>query len=461
MRRLILLILLLATAALSESREVWQTGKVYPKVACAADPNQTYALYLPTSYRDGKPAPIVFIFEPLARGPVPVKIAQEAAEKYGYILLASNNSRNGPFGPQIEAAQAMWKDAHERFSIDAKRTYLAGFSGGSRMAVMFASRCDGCAAGVLASGAAFTSGLDPKSAAKFHYFGAIGYEDFNFPEYLQFEPKLKEAAWTYHIRRFNGPHEWAPAEVWLEAFEWFNLQAIKTGTLTRNEKFVTDAYASALMRAAAQSNDLERYRVYSQASADFAGLTDVAEATKQAAALENSKPVKELTKRERRDSEDQQRLAGQITSALEGLKDPDTRTEAAHQLRDLFDNLRTMAKNSKNPQQQVVAKRALMQEFIYAYETGEDLIRRKDYVNALLLYDTIVANAKAAPGAHLQKSRIYLLMGDKKKALTEARLAVNSGINDPENFNEPEFTALRSDPEFQALIDSLHPTKAE
>jgi len=460
-RRLILLILLLASLALAEPREFWQTGKVYPKVTCASDSGQTYALYLPTSYRDGKPTPIIFIFEPLARGPVPVKIAQEAAEKYGFILIASNNSRNGPFGPQVEAAQAMWRDAHDRFSIDVKRTYLAGFSGGSRMAIMFASRCDGCAAGVIASGAAFTSGLDPKAVPKFLYFGAIGYEDFNFPEYLQFEPKLKEAGWTYHIRRFQGPHEWATADVWLEAFEWFNLQAIKAGTLANDEKFIADAYTNALARAAALPNDLERYRVYSQIGADFAGLTDVASAKKQAAALEDSKPVKELAKRERRDSEDQQRLAGQITSALEGLKDPDTRTDASHQLRGLFDNLRTMAKNSKDPQQQVVAKRALMQEFIYAYETGEDLIRRKDYVNALLLYDTIVANAKTAPGAHLQKSRIYLLMGDRKKALVEARLAVNSGLNDPENFNEPEFTALKSDPEFQALIDSLHPTKPE
>lgn len=461
MQRLTILILLFAASAFSQSRGAWQTGVLHPKVACAADPGQTYALYLPTSYREGIPAPVVFIFEPAARGPLPVKIAQQAAEQYGYILIASNNSRNGPFGPQIEAAQALWKDAHDRFSIDPKRVYMAGFSGGSRFATMFASRCGGCAAGVIASGAAFTSGLDPKSATKFLYFGAIGREDFNFPEYLQIKPKLKDAGWTYHIRRFDGAHEWAPADVWLEAFEWFNLQAMKSGTMPKDEKFIAAAYARALARAAAQSNDLERYMAWSQAAVDFTGLIDVSDARRQASALENSKTVKDLAKHERSDAELQQRLAGQIASVLEGLKDPETRTEASHELRSLFENLRTMAQNEKDPRKQLVAKRTRMQEFIHAYESGQDLIRHKDYANALLLYDAIITNAKAAPGAHLQKARIYLLMDDKKKALAEAKLSVKDGVNDPESFSDPEFAALKSDPEFRALLDSLHPTKGE
>ena len=59
---------------------------------------------------------------------------QEAAEKHGYLVAGSNNSRNGLFEPSLAAMDAMWRDTHSRFRIDARRRYAAGFSGGARVA---------------------------------------------------------------------------------------------------------------------------------------------------------------------------------------------------------------------------------------------------------------------------------------------------------------------------------------
>jgi dienelactone hydrolase len=438
-----------------------ETGKIYPQVACKSDSNQTYALYLPTGYKVTKPSAAVFVFEPLARGRLPVSLMKDAAEKFGYIIIASNNSRNGPFRPQIDAAHAMWTDAHERFSIDPKRTYFAGFSGGARLAVTFTARCKECAAaGVMASGAAFPAGMEPKSVSTFLYFGAVGREDFNFPEYLEIEPKLRDAKFTFHISRFDGAHEWAPADVWLEAFEWLDLQATKSGALPKDSKFINEAYRRALLTASAQKNDLEKFRTYSQAANDFADLTDVSEARTQATALENSKTVKDLVRLERRQSDEQRRMAEPIYEQLDALKDPERRTSAMLELRKLFEELKVKAKNEKDPHA-IVAKRVRTQEFIHAYENGMEMIVAKDYANALTLYDVIIANAASAPGAHLQKSKIYVLMGDRTKALSEAKLAVKDGVTDPDAFSEPEFAALKSDPEFQALLASLHPIETE
>ncbi len=446
--------------AVAQSPDVWQAGKLYPKVVCLADATQSYALYLPTSYRKDQAAPVIFVFEPAARGPLPVSIAQRAAEKFGFVVIASNNSRNGPFAPQIAAADAMWKDAHERFSLDSRRTYFAGFSGGSRLAVMFTARCKQCSAGVIASGAAFAIGMEPKSVPKFLYFGSVGNEDFNYPEYLQIEPKLKEAGFTYHLRRFNGAHEWPPADVWLDALEWFNLQAVRSGILPKDQRVIDEGYSRRLGDAASQTNELEKFRAYSQLASDFAGLTDVSGAQKHAAELANTKTVKDLARREQRDAEDQRRLSAPFYAQLEALKNSEQRTQATVELRSLFGQLASKAKDDKDPQQ-LVARRVRMQEFVHFYETGMELITQQEYSSALIIYDAIVLNAKAAPGAHLQKSKIYLLMGDKKKGLMEAQLAVKNGVRDPESFSEPEFAALRGDPEFKALLDSLHPTKAE
>ena len=60
---------------------------------------------------------------------------QAVAEQYGYIVAASNNARNGPHAVSAAAAQAMSTDVSRRFSIDLQRVYLAGMSGGARVAM--------------------------------------------------------------------------------------------------------------------------------------------------------------------------------------------------------------------------------------------------------------------------------------------------------------------------------------
>ena len=52
---------------------------------------------------------------------------------YGYVVAGSNNSRNDAYPRSIEAADAMMRDASRRFSLDLRRLYVTGFSGGARV----------------------------------------------------------------------------------------------------------------------------------------------------------------------------------------------------------------------------------------------------------------------------------------------------------------------------------------
>lgn len=110
MYRLVLLLLVAAGAA-AQAPPAFDRGVVIPRVACAANPEQTYALYLPSYYTPERSWPVLFAFDPAARGRMPVDLAREAAEKYGYIVAGSNNSENGPWQPQWDAARAPALDA--------------------------------------------------------------------------------------------------------------------------------------------------------------------------------------------------------------------------------------------------------------------------------------------------------------------------------------------------------------
>src|ERR1043165_3162252 len=150
---MIVMVVLLAysTAYAITQTESIPRGQIVDRIVALSDSSQSYALYLPSNYTPNRKWPVLYAFDPGARGRVPVERFKEAAEKYGWIVLGSNNSRNGPWDVSVNAWNAMQTDTHQRFAIDDERLYATGFSGGARAAVRIAIACK-CLAGVIASG---------------------------------------------------------------------------------------------------------------------------------------------------------------------------------------------------------------------------------------------------------------------------------------------------------------------
>jgi predicted esterase len=236
------------SAVPSAAAQVLQPGLVLPKVSCSAQSGQSYALYLPAHYTREKRWPVVYAFDPAARGSMPVELMKEAAERYGYIVAGSNNSRNGAWKPEADAAQAMFQDTHARLSIDNNRVYFAGFSGGARLASSLAQRCN-CAAGLLLNGAGFSLSAPPAADAKFSVFSAVGTFDFNYGEVLELDATLGALRYPHSLRRFDGPHQWAPASVMDEALAWFRLMSMKEGREERDVDFIKVQASEAEKRA--------------------------------------------------------------------------------------------------------------------------------------------------------------------------------------------------------------------
>src|SRR5439155_13105435 len=94
-------------AAPDEAPQVFASGAAIPNVTALANPRQSYALYLPLKYSREHRWPVVYVFDPGARGQLALQQFQHAAELHGLIVAASNNSRNGPWAPEFEAADAM------------------------------------------------------------------------------------------------------------------------------------------------------------------------------------------------------------------------------------------------------------------------------------------------------------------------------------------------------------------
>ena len=95
-----LLALLVAAGAAGAAPPSPPTGELVQGVECEVDPTQTYTLYLPSRFDPGKRWPGLLIFDPRGRSVRAAELFRDAAETYGWVLLASDNTRSdGPMEP--------------------------------------------------------------------------------------------------------------------------------------------------------------------------------------------------------------------------------------------------------------------------------------------------------------------------------------------------------------------------
>lgn len=460
LRALAILLLLSPLASAQQKQTPPVPGQVELHRACAAKPDQTYALYVPSSYTPTRNWPIVYAFDPSARGDRPVDALKAGAEKYGYIIAASNNSRNGPWPPEIEAAQAVSDDTHTLLSIDDHRVYFTGFFGGARVAGRIAQLCK-CAAGVYLNGAGFPSGTSPSAKdSVFPVFATVGKVDFNFPEVTHLDEALAAAGYPHFLRYFDGPHQWGPLEVAEEALAWFRLVAMKKILTPRDPDFIASQRNAEIARAKSfeQSGNLfYAWREYNQAIAVFDGLADVAPFREAAAALASQKDVRDGPKRQQHDFEEQLNLTADIVGAMANFRSPNQ--DFANEIsatKQKVASLREAASREKKPEKAIILRRAIADVFVQAMETGSDRLDARDLAVAKAYYQLAAEAMPDSPNPwHLLA--ICQAMENNRKAAFDALRQAKSRTTDLPHFkqwlqSEPAFAQLQDDPAFKALL---------
>ncbi|MEI6851654.1 MAG: hypothetical protein WCL06_02385, partial [Bacteroidota bacterium] len=156
----------------SKNKEIpeLEKGKVISSVACVKNVSHTYAIYLPKAYVADKKYPLIICFDAHGSGYKPVELLQEQAEKYSYIIVGSNVSKNGiAMQANFEHYDILLDDLLTRFNIDKQRIYTCGFSGGSRVASTIAISKGGIS-GVIGCSGGFPPVKDG-IRQKFDFFG--------------------------------------------------------------------------------------------------------------------------------------------------------------------------------------------------------------------------------------------------------------------------------------------------
>lgn len=241
-----ILFLFVTVFGYTQDKPLLQTGVIIDSVKIAANPTESYAIYFPKKYDAKTPLALVFIFEPAARGKEGIKPFILAAETYNYILVCSNTSKNGSTQDNIAVAGRLFDAVLQKYAIDNSQLYIAGFSGGARLASFFGIST-GAFQGVIACGASF-NGMDKfiPPSNNFSYAGMVGDRDMNYQEMIENKQWLDNAKIVNTLFIAHEEHVWPKPSEMLRTFDWLEIQAYRKNIRPKNDTIIKRIYDNTL-----------------------------------------------------------------------------------------------------------------------------------------------------------------------------------------------------------------------
>jgi hypothetical protein len=433
-------------------------NQVIDTVQCQAEIGQSYALYLPEQYDVKKSWPVILIFDPGARGRTGISSFLEAGRKYGFILACSNNSRNGPMGDSFSAAAAMLRDVTERFTIDTRRIYTAGFSGGSRFAIAYTVK-EKRISGVIGCGAGLFNDRNylPQINSNFIYYGLVGTRDMNYlemcdlPEFFGSKTRV-----ISYFRTFSGGHQWPGSDQITEAVEWIILQTMNKKIIPPDQTFLSymENKTQNLINSQLSAGNMTEAVMYMRsATRDFQGTPFAIGLTKQLTDSEKSTEYKSAVREWNKMSATEQGKREEYLSYLSKIINSDSYPDSVivwwrNEIRTL-----KIFRDKGRPDNSQMASRVLNFVSILSSEQGTASYRNGHFAQAAFLFKICTMSDSENQNNYYNLARALSQSGRSKESVEALSAAINHGFNSRETIeSDPAFGKIRDGTRYKALI---------
>ena len=430
-------------------------GRLTDSLMCRKQNGNSYALYLPSYYSSKHSFPCIFFFDAHARGALPLQLYKDLAEKYGFVLVGSNVSKNGmPWETTREVIKILREDISARINTYPHRIYTSGFSGGSKVASSEAIYTGGIA-GVIGCAAGFPQ-VEQGIRQKFDYFGMVGKYDFNLQEMEMLDKTLEQNGFTRQILTYDGKHDWPPAPEMNTALLWIQVNYLKRNADRKNEGLMSDTLIRVLktdyetrIGAAARSGDaVTKYELMTGMTRALEGLTDLMayknELTRLTASPTYKNALAQQAALQQAELNLQQETAGKFATLGE---------EAwAKKIAEL--NLKIHS--SKTPSEGQMYQRLLNFTGLVAYLNSDHAIKTGDLANAATYLKIFrMADPKNPDCAYLAAG-YYMKKGDKTNAIASLKESAALGYSDLQQLiTDPAFNGLRNDEVYKQVVQQV------
>ncbi len=419
-------------------------------VYASSDATIKYAVYTPPYYNTSKKYPIIYFFDPHGHGDLPLKLYKALADRYGFILAGSYNSKNGmAFSETDKIAQSFMQDSWQRLAIDNNRIYTSGFSGGALVASSIAIY-DGGIAGVIACGSGFPV-KNPQINTPFAFIGLVGEYDFHFTDMKMLDKSLRDSPLPHQLIVFHGTHQWAPVNTEEEAFRWLDVNAMKMHLIPKNDSLVKAIFDAYIKEAAAfekKKNIPQEYFSLKKIENYLNGLTDLSSVTAKANELEKSEELQQyLADEAQAEQQELQEQSGLINSLSDRDLDWWEQTVTAK---------RKVIKTDSATQEAMEDKRLLNYMSLAAYMGASQAFKAfNDDATAHFLELYKLVDPSNPEHSYLYAC-IYARSNNGAKAISYLEDAVKLGFSDYRRMStDSNFNALKNMPAYQELLKKM------
>ncbi len=403
-----------------------------------------FSYYLPSNYTDTVKLPVFFIFDPHGEGKFPLNKYFPLAEKYGFILAASNVSKNGLPQNQIEnIIRQFFQKVSSTFSFDRNRIYVMGFSGGARVASIAAMEQRGVRGMILCGGGLAYRGLPQEK--KITILSFAGNEDFNLLELMSLDTLLSN---SYHhlLLRFHGHHQWPDSLSMENAFYWTLFNEMRDSIIPVNDTLISRFMSVNRKKLGSETNVLSKYLLLKKIVAFADGLTDVKKYRSQLHEIEQSNSYKSFLKKFNR------------TIIKEKQQEQFLVQNMANQSYEWWQGkIKTLTTDtSGNSLSAVSHKRILNYLSLVAYMQSNNALKENqdNYAGHFIgLYQLI--DPENTEGYYME-ALLAVRKNNLPDAIAALQKAVKLGFSDFDRMNnEQAFQPLFNSVEFQSLLDKV------
>jgi predicted esterase len=437
-----------------------EKGIITDTIKCKKNQKFSYALYLPGHYNLILKWPVIYIFDPAARGSLAVKNFIQAAEHYGYIVACSNNSRNGSLNNSIDAANYMFDDVENRLSIDFRRIYTAGFSGGSRVAALMALTTKNIA-GVIGCGAGFPSGkeLPHGELDSFVYIGIVGKRDMNYLEMFDLEQELNSHKIVVRLITTDSDHNWPDPKIIDDAVAWLELQAMAKGTKTGEQAFIDYQFKNQTEEALKMGMNgewFEAARQYRYLLRDFPNRSDIAQYRTRLDSIEKSKAFRKDVRNWNSIRAKELSMYKTFMVSLNDAVKAEIFTDSIQGLWKREIGILKRTERSQNKEEQCMAARLLSWLGIICWEEGKNSLKISNYRKAIVEYQILTMLQPDNAFSYYHLSRAYAFQNLNTESLTSLERAIKLGIKSRSVVeNDSAFLKLKNDKHYKMLLNKI------
>jgi hypothetical protein len=438
--------------------QVHSKNQIIDTVKCRFEIGHSYALYLPEQYDSKKSWPVILIFDPGARGRTGISTFLEAGRKYGFILACSNNSHNGPIGDNFASAAAMLRDVTERFTIDTRRIYVSGFSGGSRFAIAYTVK-EKRISGVIGCGAGLYNDRNylPQINSNFIYYGLVGTRDMNYLEMCDlpgfFSSKTRV---TSYLRTFSGEHQWPASDQITEAVEWVIFQSMNRKIVPSDQTFLSyieNKTQNLINSQLSEGNVIEAVMYMRNATRDFQGTPFATSMTKLLTDSEKSTEYKNAVRKWDKMAATEQEKREDYLNYLSKIINSDSYPDSVIVWwRNETRTLKSI-RDKGRPDNSQMASRVLNFISVLCSEQGTASYRNGHFAQAAFLFKICTMSDSENQNNYYNLARALSLSGRSKESVDALSAAISHGFNSRKTIeSEPAFGKIRDAARYKALI---------